>query len=153
MIGHHYVLFYSHLLSTWDSVSLALYPHNVNKFVLIVSNFYVAKVLSQHHCFMQGTMGHAPVILPDTACTATLYLHQSIFFNTPPHTKKYIRFNRPPYVVHFQYNTVQYCTTSTVDSSTTPDTGSSQKPPPPPSQRLHGLTVTTGRNRVPNTNK
>jgi hypothetical protein len=30
------------------SVSLALYPHNVNKFVLIVSNFYVAKVLSQH---------------------------------------------------------------------------------------------------------
>jgi hypothetical protein len=29
-------------------VSLALYPHNVNKFVLIVSNFYVAKVLSQH---------------------------------------------------------------------------------------------------------
>jgi hypothetical protein len=28
-------------------VSLALYPHNVNKFVLIVSNFYVAKVLSQ----------------------------------------------------------------------------------------------------------
>jgi hypothetical protein len=29
------------------SVSLALYPHNVNKFVLIVSNFYVAKVLSQ----------------------------------------------------------------------------------------------------------
>ena len=47
MIGHHYVLFYGHILSTWDSVSLALYPHNVNKFVLIVSNFYVAKVLSQ----------------------------------------------------------------------------------------------------------
>jgi hypothetical protein len=47
MIGHHHVLFYSHLLPTWDSVSLALYPHNANKFVLIVSNFYVAKVLSQ----------------------------------------------------------------------------------------------------------
>jgi hypothetical protein len=30
-------------------VSLALYPHNVNKFVLIVSNFYVAKVLSQQN--------------------------------------------------------------------------------------------------------
>jgi hypothetical protein len=29
------------------SVSLALYPHNVNKFVLVASNFYVAKVLSQ----------------------------------------------------------------------------------------------------------
>jgi hypothetical protein len=47
MIGHHHALFYSHLLSTWDSVSLALYPHDVNKFVLIASNFYVAKVLSQ----------------------------------------------------------------------------------------------------------
>jgi hypothetical protein len=47
MIGHHYVLFDSHLLSTWDLFSLALYPHNVNKFVLIVPYLYVAIVLSQ----------------------------------------------------------------------------------------------------------
>jgi hypothetical protein len=49
MIGHHYVLFDSHLLSTWDLFSLALYPHNVNKFVLIVSYLYVAIVLSQQN--------------------------------------------------------------------------------------------------------
>ena len=49
MIGHHHVLFYYTTIYYLPgiSVSLALYPHNVNKFVLIVSNFYVAKVLSQ----------------------------------------------------------------------------------------------------------
>jgi hypothetical protein len=48
MIGHHYRIIYSHVFICLGLISLALYPHNVNKFALIVSNFYVAKVLSQH---------------------------------------------------------------------------------------------------------
>jgi hypothetical protein len=39
VIGHHYLLFYSHLFIYLGPISLALYPHNVNKLVLIVSNF------------------------------------------------------------------------------------------------------------------
>ena len=74
------------------------------------------------HCFMQEIMGHASVILN----TARLrFTFTKAFFNTSPHTKKYICFNRPPYVVHFQYGIHQY-------SSTTPGTGPSQKPSPHP---------------------
>ena len=40
-------IIYSHVFICLGPVSLALYPHNVNKFVLIVSYLYVAIVLSQ----------------------------------------------------------------------------------------------------------
>jgi hypothetical protein len=39
VIGHHYVIYPSHLFNYLRLISLALYPHNVNKFVLIVYNF------------------------------------------------------------------------------------------------------------------
>jgi hypothetical protein len=51
MIGHHYVLFYYTAIYYLPGIlfSLALYPHNVNKFVLIVSYLYVAIVISQQY--------------------------------------------------------------------------------------------------------
>jgi hypothetical protein len=45
--GHHYRIIYSQVFICLGLISLALYPHNVNKFVLIVSYLYVAIVLSQ----------------------------------------------------------------------------------------------------------
>jgi hypothetical protein len=60
MIGHHYRVIYSQVFICLGLISLALYPHDVNKFVLIASYLCVAIVLSQHqHGMTQGSDGTA----------------------------------------------------------------------------------------------
>ena len=100
MIGHHHVLFTAIYYLPGISVSLALYPHNVNKFVLIVSNFYVAKVLSQ-----QNLLTLYPNPLPSNpkmAPTTDAVIKPTLELNSRIHYPKWCRAVQTFAVLHYK---------------------------------------------------